>query len=493
MSFARKVAYNTIAQVIGRILTTIVSLTMVTLLNTGLMPERWGVYVAVTTYLGFFSVLADMGINTLYLRELSRYPDESESITGRFMGFRTVTALVVLGAAPLIAMLVPAYQHYLIPICIVAVTQFLLVFNQMYVSVMQARLLMGWAAATDFLGRVVTLIGVYLTFRYAPSEVRLEWALIAAAVGSALNTLASWVYARRLTRIPLYFEWRAWPKIFMQVLPMGALAVLGMIHFKADSVILTLYKPTVDVGIYGNAYKIVEILITLPAMFVGGLFPEMNRAMMHQRERMGTLMQKAFDLLLFSVVPMIMLVIFLAPEIIGVLTRYNVMESAGALRVLALAMVPWFLGTLMAHALLASDQQKRLSIVQLGSVVLNISLNLWLIPLYSYHGAAWTTLTSEAFTVISTTWLCIRILDFRPRFGQAPMIALSTVLAVAVGLLVRRFVPALSGDLTAHYFSWGRIKEVVTLFAFSGLLALTYLVPFYVFKKFPEVIQNRLR
>ncbi len=87
MSYARKIAYNTVIQFAGRFATTLTSLAMVSILNSGLRPEGWGQYIAATTYIGFFAVLADMGINTYYLREISRYPEKSEKLRLNFLAF----------------------------------------------------------------------------------------------------------------------------------------------------------------------------------------------------------------------------------------------------------------------------------------------------------------------------------------------------------------------------------------------------------------------
>ncbi|HSI21208.1 MAG TPA: flippase [Verrucomicrobiae bacterium] len=490
MSYARRVAYNTLAQIIGRVFTTITSLATVSILNGILRPEGWGGYVAVTTYLGFFSVLADMGLNLLYLRELSRKPEEADEVTSRFLGFRLFTATVVLLiAAPLIGMLIPAYQPFSSAILLMAIGQFFLTMNQVCVTVVQARLMMDRAMISDLVGRVAILAGTVYVGMQVAEENRFLAAITVVVLGNALNMVVSWLFTRKLVRFRPRFLLQEWPGIFMQVLPIGAMAVLGMIHFKADSILLTLYRPEIEVGIYGNAYKVLEIIITLPAMFVGGLFPEMNQLIQRGSDGLHGLMQKAFDLLVFAAIPVVTGIVLFAPHIIAVLTRNYIPESALSLRIVAFAMIPLFIGTLMAHALLATEKQKQLSIVELVAVILNIGLNVYLIPKYSYYGAGSATVITEVLTTVITTWLTIRVLGFYPRLRTVVPALVGAVCMAAMYFFIRK----VGGDIwSTHYYDWSHAQQAGLLLLVIAVSGAAYVVPFFLFKQFPPVIQERL-
>jgi O-antigen/teichoic acid export membrane protein len=490
MSYARRVAYNTVAQVVGRVLTTIVSLATVSLLNATLAPQGWGQYVAITTYLGFFAVIADMGLNLYYLRELSRRPEEGNQITAKFLGFRLITAaLVLFGITPLIALTIPVYQQFLGPIILLSVGQFFLTLNQMCVTVVQARLMMDRAMVADFVGRLAILVGTAIVVTQAPAEMRLLMAIAIVVAGNFLNLLVNLWFIRGMVRFRPQFAWREWPAIFLAVLPMGAMAVLGMIHFRADSVMLTLLRPEVEVGIYGNAYKVLEIVVTLPAMFVGGLFPEMNQLIKRGSDALQPMLQKAFDLLVFAAIPVVTGLILVAPQIIAILTRNNVVESALSLQILTLAMLPLFFGTLMAHALLAVEKQKALSFVELGAVVANISLNLYLIPRFTYYGAASATVVTELLTTAITIWLVARVVGFLPQL-RTVWPALAGAIAMIV---VWRGVQLLGGGAWENaYFGWARLAQVSVLLLVVAAGAFAYLLPFWLFRQFPPVIQERL-
>lgn len=490
MTYARKVAYNTIIQVIGRIATTITSLAMASLLNAGLHPDGWGAYVAVTTYTGLFAVLADLGINTLYLREISRYPEKTEDITANFLGFRLVTALVLLGVGPLLASILPVYAGLAQGIMIVSIGQFFLVFNQIFISVFQARLKMDRAMLTDLCGRLLILIGVIWLLKHGSGPGQLNGALWAVAAGNAFNALLSYFFVRKFVKIRFAFIPKDWPALLLRTLPMGALTVLGMIHFKADSVILTLLRSKTEVGIYGNAYKIIEITLTLPGIFVGGLFPAMTQAILHKDPHFHAFMQKAFDLLLFVALPLVMVLGLMAPLIIGILTRANVWESAFALQVLGLAMLPWFIGSLMAFAMLAAEQQRLLSLFELIAVGVNVALNFWLIPIWGFKGAAFTTLLTETFTTICAGYLCYKVIGYLPSW-RVLKTGLPTILVIVLlALSLNNALPLRSWiDV---YLQANRLLQAGITLLVGGVLTALYLTPFLLFRSLPPVLQERL-
>ncbi len=82
----------------------------------------------------------------------------------------------------------------------------------------------------------------------------------------------------------------------------------------------------------------------------------------------------------------------------------------------AIAVLLWLspLPAIFAFQLLAADSltgagyQRSRSIIQIGAAILNVSLNIWLIPLYSWKGAAWATLISDTLQMV-----CLWIVVFR--------------------------------------------------------------------------------
>lgn len=491
MTYAKRIAYNTIIQFAGRLVMMVVSLATVGILNSGLLAEGWGRYASVIAYQGFFAVLADMGVNVLFLRDISRDSERTEELTATYMGFRITTAALIFISAPLIASFLPVYHNLINFIWIASIAQFFLVLNQIYVSVFQARLIMDRAVIGDFMGRVLILIATILCFRYLPASNRLNGALWSVALGSLLNLFITIFLVRKLIKIKVAFRFKEWPSLLLRVLPMGAMTVLGMIHFKADSFILAIFKSAIDVGIYANAYKIVEILLNLPGMFVGSLFPKMNQALSAKDPSFADFVQKAFDILLFVALPIIFIVASSAPYIIGILTRNYVLSSAHSLQILTLAMLPWFLGNLFGNILLAADRQKVLCVVELIAAALNIGLNIYFIRRWSFIGAATTTVITEALMTITTWRLLVHYLGLKVNLKALRGLLPGLVILVLYCLVL--VLPNSASDLLHNYFSWGRMPQIGVMGVWGVLAIAAYTVPILLWGTFPPVLQSKLQ
>jgi O-antigen/teichoic acid export membrane protein len=68
----------------------------------------------------------------------------------------------------------------------------------------------------------------------------------------------------------------------------------------------------------------------------------------------------------------------------------------------------------LSDTLTGAGYQSIRTFLQAGVAVLNILLNLWIIPAYSWRGAAWSSIASDAVLVLGVS-VAVRVLDRRPR------------------------------------------------------------------------------
>lgn len=164
---ARKIAYNTVAQVVGKFIGFFISSFFLIILASALGTEGMGYYTTVTAFVAFFVNLADLGINMVMMREVAQNPHERERITGDFLGFRLLYSLAIMALAPLVAWLFPQYSSLVIfGVLIAALAQFLLLINQTFVSVLQVSLRLDRAVSAEVVNRLLTLLLVVIGARY---------------------------------------------------------------------------------------------------------------------------------------------------------------------------------------------------------------------------------------------------------------------------------------------------------------------------------------
>jgi len=98
-------------------------------------------------------------------------------------------------------------------------------------------------------------------------------------------------------------------------------------------------------------------------------------------------------------------VFLLAPQFNSLLQLYP--QSAPSLQILALAIVFMFADNTFAATLNAIDKQNVFAFVAMVGLVINVGVNLVVIPRYGYLGASWAVVVTEAALVV-VGWFVLR-------------------------------------------------------------------------------------
>lgn len=443
MSLTRKIAFNTIVQVVGKVITTLISLVLVTALTRYLGVSGYGQYTTVFAYIAFFGVIADFGFFWILVREIANPKNNFDQAVNNILTLRTVLGVLVYGAAFLIGLLIPQYQDFQWGIGITALASLFLALNSTYVGVFQNKLRMDKATLTDVVGRAVILA---ITLYLINQNYGLNAILWAYALGNIVNFFLSAWLGRIYIRFRFAFDFVYWKKVFFQALPMGIVLMLNLVYFKVDTLMLSMMKSSTDVGIYGPPYKILEILLLFPAIFMGNVFPAMTRYIYERSEKIHNAIQKSFDFLLMAGLPLVIGVIFTAPKIIAAVAGQEFVTaqtipstwvvsatSAGALQILAVAVGISFISHLFGYLVIALGKQTQLIAPNVILVFINVGLNFLLIPKISYIGAALTTVLTEALVLFFSWWVANRQMTIKLNFNLTWRILLANL---ALGLFL---------------------------------------------------------
>ena len=107
MSVPRKIFYNALAQTFGKVVAVVIGLITVALLTQHLEEKGFGQYSTILAFLGFFVVVADLGLYLYVVREISKPDTDHPKILGNALGLRLTTALLTLSLGAVIAVLFP--------------------------------------------------------------------------------------------------------------------------------------------------------------------------------------------------------------------------------------------------------------------------------------------------------------------------------------------------------------------------------------------------
>lgn len=173
--------------------------------------------------------------------------------------------------------------------------------------------------------------------------------------------------------------------------------IVSVIYLKIDIVMLGSMAGAEQAGIYAAASRLSELWYVFPATLAARYYPDMIRA--HQQGLTPYYLKlRHFALLFFAAAFSIALVMTLiAPWIISLLFGANFLAAVEVLQIHVWAGCFIFVRYLISQHLLITEQEPLSLASHVIGALLNVGLNIWLIPTMGIVGAAWATLISYSF------------------------------------------------------------------------------------------------
>lgn len=449
MSLTRKVAHNTIIQLVGRGISTILALVVVAMVTRYLSPQGYGQYTTAMVFLQFFGILADMGLYMVLVREIATGDDaHHERVVNNIFTLRLVSAIVFLGIAPAVALLFPYPLVVRIGIAVASISFLCITLNQVLLGLYQKHLRIAWFTIAEVIGRFF-LLGATALFMWQGRN--LLWIFGAVSLGGAVNFVITFIAAQRFSRIRLSFDMMEWKRLLILTAPLALSVMLNLMYFKADTIVLSWFGSEADVGLYGAPYKILEVIITFPAMFAGLVFPVITAAYAAgDMEKFQRVFQKAFDALLIVALPLIAGAWVVGTPLMRFIAGDAYATSGDILKVLIIATAIIFVGNLFGNTVVSVNKQK--AMVWRYGVVAAFALTgyLALIPRYSYWGAAGMTVVAELMITLFAASVVMRASRLRLSFMTAGKIAVASI-GMALVLLLLRDVHVVFGMLVGIF------------------------------------------
>jgi O-antigen/teichoic acid export membrane protein len=420
-SLTVRLAANTIVQGIGILASAAIGFFTFVAVTRGLGPEAFGDFTAAMVFLFIPVVIADLGLSTAVLREISADPERTEPAMRASLPLRAAISAVVVLIAVGVGIALPLNDRTTDAMVIAAAGSFLTVMTLALLPVLQAQLRMHWAVAGNVTGRLVTL-GVTLGALHL--ELGFHSIVWAHVIGIAVTFAIHLVAVGRTVSLRPVVDPTYWRALFVGSLAVGLAIGLSQIYFRVDTLLLALLRSSEEVGLYGAAFKFIELAQFGASAVAVSLFPPLAGFVAGDDPRARELVQKSFDVLLAGGLFGTVAILAFPSEILTVTAGAAYEDAAPALQILA----PYvLLASVIAGlwpVLLASKRDWALVATALAVLVFNVALNLVLIPPYGYKAAAVVSVVSEALVLVPIVF-AVRREGLLPDLGYAPPIALA--------------------------------------------------------------------
>jgi len=422
MTLTQAVTKNTIIQTIGRFLSLLLGVLIVSLMMRYLGPEEYGYYSTSIAFLQTIGIIADFGLYLITLKYLgkadtqmrkSASAERSEAyVMQNVFTLRFFSALFFYTLAFIISLFFPYPLIVKLGVLILSLAMFFNTLIQTLSAFYQKKMRTEKIVFGEIIGRLVLLILIIL---FVKLKFGFYWILATFIFGSGFNFLFLWLSTKPWVVLKFKFDFNFWLEILKQTWPIGLAILLNAVYFKADTLILSFYYPVIEVGIYGACYRVFEVLVSLPPLFLGLVLPKISEVWTtNNLERLKNFLQKSFDFLVMVTLLMVFSTLVLGPKIMELIGGPEFIRSGEILRVIILATGILFVAELFKQTAICLNQQKFILWFYLITTIFALIGYFVFIPKYSYWGAAWMTVAAETLMFIFSLFVVWQKIKFFP-------------------------------------------------------------------------------
>lgn len=362
-----------------------------------------GIYNFSSTYVGYFVLIAGLGVSTYSVREGAKYRDNKEKM-GRFASqifsiniLSTILAYILLILSLLIF---SNLKIYISSILIFSLQIFFTTIGTEWIYIIYEDY--AYITVRSIIFKIISIILLFILVKEKQDYLWYAAITVFSSVGS---NILNFLNAKKICNIKLTtnIDWKYHIK---PILTIFATTIAVNIYLSSDTTLLGILKSDYAVGIYSTAVKIYTLVATLLGSVVSVTIPRL--AMLMGKKKMkeyNEIFSKVMSSLSLFVIPGTIGLMMLSKNIILIIAGEKYLPSVNSLRIIGLAIIFSNYSFIFSNCALIPAKRETIALKNtVITAILNIGLNLVLIPFFSYDGTSFSTVVAEFLTMTLNFW-----------------------------------------------------------------------------------------
>jgi O-antigen/teichoic acid export membrane protein len=357
--------------------------------------EAFGQMSYALSFVAFFMLIADFGVSDLLIREAA---GESQERRLRYIHnistLKFFLALITFIAIISVALILRETKEIIITIAMFGLAMVCDSYTIFLKSIFRVSERMKYEAISIVFEGILKVALVFIIIKSVTSSVLIiAQAFLLVSVVTLIFTLLT---ARaRFAYFKLCFDLKLWRTLFIGGTPFAVLIFFQVINFKIDTIMLSKMTDHIITGWFSAAARFLEPMLIIATTFTAAAFPVVSRL---SKKSDGSVVSvyKASLVILTLISVLLGVILFLGADFyIPFLFGNEFARSALAVKMLCLALIPMFLRFFLDSFILALKRTSVLFFNYAAGTVINILINIILIPRFNFSGACIATILSE--------------------------------------------------------------------------------------------------
>jgi O-antigen/teichoic acid export membrane protein len=388
----RRYAGNTGWLFVARISTLVVAFFVSSYMARQLGPADYGTLSYVLSFIGIFSIFANLGIDNVLYRELAMHPEKEDEIMGSGFVLKMIGSLLSITLILFTLIFLKNGFRVNLFIIIASLSFFLQSFNVILYHFQAKAESKKIAVSALFVVTVLALIKIALLLLKF-GLVYFVWLIVVEQVLYAYIFVV--LYRREGKSVR---AWKLRPELMKSLwresMPLLFSSAFVLVYNRIDQLMIKQMIDIATVGLYDVAVKISEFWYFLPNIFLTALLPAIVNAKKTDPGSYKRRLRLIFSGTLLVSLVMAVFIYLVSHQVILSLFGEAYLPAVSVVKVYVWAGIGMTIGTVVNQYLVIESATTTSFFANFFGMLLNIILNILFIPKYGMIGAAYATLIS---------------------------------------------------------------------------------------------------
>ncbi len=400
--------------------------------------EEYGFYFALFNFTLILNILLDLGITNYNNRNIAQHNQLLNKHLSNVLALKLVLFLLYTVVVFSIALIIGYRGRQLYLLIFLVINQFFLSLILYLRSNLSALHLFKTDSVVSVLDRLLMIVSCAVLIWLNPfsKPFSIEQFVYAQTISYVLAALiALLIVLNKSGKIRLHIDWQFFIVFLKQSYPYALLILLMSFYNRIDGVMLErmLDNGEEQAGIYAQSFRILDAATMLAYLFGGILLPMFSR-MIKEKQDVYPLVQLSYKLIILPVILFLVIAIIYAPQIMDTLYHHSDDYSTNVFRVLIIGLFATSTTYIYGTLLTANGNLKELNKMALITMIINIVLNLFLIPQFQALGSAISAVTAQLFSAFYQILLSNRIFNFKTNIRFVLQLFLYIIFSGTIGI-----------------------------------------------------------
>ena len=369
--------------------------------------ETFGYFILILTIVNLFQILANGGMVNITIREIARTKEQTQKILSATLTLAILILSILFLLIHIGLIFFQPEPHLKTTIYLLSLSALITIHAALHAAVLRAYEDMLRVAVTALSQKITLLLSVLVAIHF---DWGIEGIAYAYFMASLVNWLIYFIWVKIFyVRITWLIDLNYWQFLIKEAIPLGVSMLLRRVTIHTDTFLLAIFSTVIAVGLFNSAYQPIQMLEGAILALSGVLFPVFSRLAKESMPDFQHLFSLSVRFFIILSAPLVVWLLLLSQALISLIYGAAYQEASGVLAVLGFTLFFLMPGALFFAVFSALNRQRLFLLLTAIGFIINVSLDILLIPRYDYLGAAIATFLTEAIVFISGAFLLYRL------------------------------------------------------------------------------------